>query len=71
MYICICNAIRERELSEMARQHGGCAETLYARLGHAVQCGQCLDDATDIVQDARESCRDHASEGCFALAAAS
>jgi bacterioferritin-associated ferredoxin len=53
MYICICNAIRETELRRLARDCPGDAEALYARLGKAPQCGQCLDDADEIVAEAR------------------
>lgn len=53
MYICICNAIRETDLRRIAREHRGDAESLYARLGFATQCRQCLEEAEVIVEDAR------------------
>jgi bacterioferritin-associated ferredoxin len=34
MYICICNAIREKDLRCAARCQGGDAETLYEAMGH-------------------------------------
>jgi bacterioferritin-associated ferredoxin len=34
MYICICNAIREKDLRNAARCHAGDAETLYEEMGH-------------------------------------
>ncbi len=54
MYICICNAIRERDLRDAARQHGDAPEKLYERLGCRVQCGQCLDDAEEVIAEARD-----------------
>ena len=53
MYICICNAIKERDLRSKARTTAGTAEQLYAALGHAPQCRQCLDEAEHIVFEER------------------
>ncbi len=57
MYICVCNAIRECELREAARQVAGDVDAVYASLGKTPQCGQCLDDATLILIDEREKSR--------------
>ena len=53
MYICVCNAIRERDLRAVARSCAGPAESLYAALGKIPQCRQCLDEAEDVVAEAR------------------
>ena len=53
MYVCICNAIREKDLRAVARVCAGPAETLYAAMGKRPQCRQCLDEADDIVAEAR------------------
>ena len=53
MYVCICNAIREKDLRAAARCCRDGAEDLYARLGRTPQCRQCLDDAIEIVADER------------------
>lgn len=53
MYVCICNAIRECELRETARAVPGDADAVYAALGKAPQCGQCLDEAALILIDER------------------
>jgi bacterioferritin-associated ferredoxin len=53
MYICICNAIREKDLRRAACEQGGDAETLYAQLGFAPQCRQCLEEAAQIVAEVR------------------
>jgi bacterioferritin-associated ferredoxin len=57
MYVCICNAIRECELRAAARVHPGDVDALYAALGHAPQCGQCLDEAMHIMIEEREGVR--------------
>jgi bacterioferritin-associated ferredoxin len=53
MYICICNAIREKDLRRAACEQSGDAEALYGKLGFAPQCRQCLEDAEQIVSEAR------------------
>ena len=53
MFVCVCNAIREKDLRAAARCCRDGAEDLYARLGRTPQCRQCLDEATDIVADER------------------
>ena len=53
MYVCICNAIREKDLRAAARCCRDGAEELYARLGRTPQCRQCLDEADHIVAEER------------------
>ena len=53
MYVCICNAIREKDLRAAARCCRDGAEELYARLGRIPQCRQCLDEADHIVAEER------------------
>ncbi len=53
MYVCICNAIKERDLRKAAVQIHGDAETVYEALGHIPQCCQCLEDAEEVLLDAR------------------
>lgn len=56
MYVCICNAIKETELRSLAQGSSGTAEDLYMCLGRTPQCRQCLDEAEEIVTEARNSC---------------
>ena len=53
MYICICNAIRDRDLREAARAVDGDVESVYLSLGCTPQCGQCLPEAEALIADAR------------------
>jgi bacterioferritin-associated ferredoxin len=53
MYICICNAIRETDLRAAARSCNGDADAVYQKLGKVPQCGQCLDDAAEILIEER------------------
>ena len=54
MYTCICNAIRETDLRRAARCHRGDAEAVYAKLGKRPNCGQCLEEAAEILAEERE-----------------
>ncbi len=53
MYACVCNAICEAELRRCARVVPGDAVAVYAAMGKAPQCGQCLDDSNELIADAR------------------
>lgn len=57
MYVCICNAIRECEFRRTARCVDGDAEAIYASLGKAPQCAQCLEEADEMVAEERALCR--------------
>lgn len=53
MYVCNCNGIRECELRRAAVRAAGDAEAVYAALGKRPNCGQCLDDADQIIFEER------------------
>ena len=55
MYICVCNAIRESDLRTAARCHAGDPDAVYEKLGKRPQCGQCLDEAAEILIEEREA----------------
>ncbi|BBB11731.1 MULTISPECIES: (2Fe-2S)-binding protein [unclassified Sphingopyxis] len=53
MVVCVCNAIRESQLRDVARNGGlRCAKAAYAQLGRKPKCGQCLSFARNIISDA-------------------
>lgn len=54
MYVCNCNAIREKDLRRAARKCGGNAEAVYAAMGKRPNCGTCLFDAEDILAEERQ-----------------
>lgn len=57
MYVCICNAIRERDLRTAARTCPGDADAVYESLDRRPICGQCLDEAAEILIDERSRAR--------------
>jgi bacterioferritin-associated ferredoxin len=50
MIVCLCNALRERDIREQARGGARCEREAYRRLGCRPQCGQCLTFARQLVQ---------------------
>jgi bacterioferritin-associated ferredoxin len=54
VYLCICNAIKTAEFRACARACPGDAEAVYQRLGKKPQCGQCLDDAAELLEEVRQ-----------------
>ncbi|MEZ5922339.1 MAG: (2Fe-2S)-binding protein [Parvularculaceae bacterium] len=54
MYVCICNAINDREISAAARGAKSVGE-VFRRCGKRPQCGKCLPDIADFIEtDRRE-----------------
>lgn len=53
MYVCICNAIRETDLRDAARVCCGDPDSVYEALGKRPICGQCLDEAAEILIEER------------------
>ena len=55
MYVCICNAITEREVLECAR-HGACSlEDLVSKLGLGAGCGRCRDCAASLLEELQKT----------------
>ena len=51
MIVCVCNAITEEELREVACGDACSPEAAYAKHGCEPQCGCCLDYAQEIIDD--------------------
>ncbi len=53
MVVCICNAIRERDVRQAAKGGAGCPSTAYRSLGCRAKCGQCFSFAREIIASER------------------
>ena len=53
MILCVCNALREADVLDAARNGATCALSAYAKLGRKPKCGQCMPAARTLIQDAR------------------
>jgi bacterioferritin-associated ferredoxin len=52
VYICICNAVTQRQVEESARAGARSVDELTATLGVAAGCGRCRECAMDALRTA-------------------
>jgi bacterioferritin-associated ferredoxin len=53
MYVCICNALSDRELAAAARADARSVADVFRSCGRRPQCGKCLPDVAQMIEDAR------------------
>ncbi len=53
MVVCVCNALRERDVRDAARGGARSPGKAYQSLGCRLQCGQCVPFARSIIQSER------------------
>jgi bacterioferritin-associated ferredoxin len=70
MYICICNAITDRQIVQAAEQGARSTDDLAHGLGVGLGCGRCASCATTLLQETVAAlaggagpCPDRAAEG--------
>ena len=56
MIVCVCNAISESELRDLARAGARTPEEAYEKLGFEPQCGSCLSYAQELMDEVRSKC---------------
>ncbi|HEY5721355.1 MAG TPA: (2Fe-2S)-binding protein [Allosphingosinicella sp.] len=49
MIVCVCNALRERDVRAAARGGASCPSSAYAALGRRPRCGQCFPFARQLI----------------------
>jgi bacterioferritin-associated ferredoxin len=54
MYVCICNAVTEKQVKHAALEGASSLEDLQMDLGVATCCGQCADNACQLLKGARQ-----------------
>lgn len=55
MYVCICNALKDREIAAAAKSEAATVAEVFRRCGRRPQCGKCLPDVAQMIEDARAS----------------
>ncbi len=50
MYICICNALRDRDITRAVQGGATTVDEAYAACGTATACGQCREDAEALIR---------------------
>jgi bacterioferritin-associated ferredoxin len=53
MFVCICNALRDKELAEAAGNDARTVSDVFQRCGRRPKCGKCLPDVARMIEDAR------------------
>ncbi|GAB4525351.1 MAG: (2Fe-2S)-binding protein [Amphiplicatus sp.] len=53
MYVCICNALNDKELADAARAEARSVADVFRRCGRRPQCGKCLPDIAQMIEEAR------------------
>jgi bacterioferritin-associated ferredoxin len=61
MIVCVCNAIREDELRDAARNGATCPLTAFSALDCEPVCGCCLDCAQEVIDEEHEPTAKHKS----------
>ena len=52
MFVCICNGHRDSDIAAAAEGGARCIREIYAQLGGAPQCGECLEMAESVLAEA-------------------
>jgi bacterioferritin-associated ferredoxin len=52
LYVCICNAVTERQVRECVREGVCSVDELFFTLGIGSGCGRCRDCAAEVLRDA-------------------
>ena len=54
MYVCICNALKDRELAAAAQGEAPTVADVFKKCGSKPQCGKCLSDVATIIDEQRQ-----------------
>src|SRR5580704_15780 len=53
MYVCVCNAVTDRQIRSQSECGRGTVAEIYRALGITVKCGKCVRTAKCIINDAQ------------------
>jgi bacterioferritin-associated ferredoxin len=51
MYVCLCNAVTQRQVEECARSGAASLDDLTAQLGVGAGCGRCRECAAELLAE--------------------
>jgi len=57
MYVCVCNAITDKQIRKAAESGARNVWDLQSELGVAAGCGSCMEAASDILRESRQQTR--------------
>ena len=49
MYVCVCNAVSDKQIVKAAREGACCMRELRERLGVGARCGKCIPTAREVL----------------------
>lgn len=52
MYVCICNALREKEIKAAAGDNVATVAEVFNRCGTRPRCGKCVPDVAQMIENA-------------------
>lgn len=53
MYVCVCHALREKDVRRILREEGACTPAeIFAAVGAEPCCGRCLPDMERMLEEA-------------------
>jgi len=64
MYVCVCQAVTDRQVREAAREGHATVRALRDYLGVAADCGKCARCAHDILRECRQCPGQEPYEAC-------
>ena len=67
MYVCLCNAVSDKQIVKAAREGACCVRDLRERLGVGARCGKCVPTAREVLQ-AHAPAFEQAGPGCASQA---
>jgi bacterioferritin-associated ferredoxin len=67
MYVCVCNAVTDRQIRSQSECGRGTVAEIYRALGIKVQCGKCVRAAKRIIDGRQAETRNAASIPAFAM----
>jgi len=70
LYLCLCNAITERQVRECARSGAASVDQLTFELGVGAGCGRCVECAVDLLREVHGGEHSQACPGAPAIALA-
>lgn len=51
MYVCICNALREKEIEAAAGDNVATVAEVFSRCGTRPRCGKCVPDVAQMIEN--------------------
>lgn len=66
MYVCVCQAVTERQVREAAQGGANSVKALKECLGVASHCGKCAKCAHNILRDCQRCAQEQEDERCAA-----